>query len=133
MVVLGVFVLIVGTKCIDGTTFLCLVSYDDTTAYDATLQQHESTALSCQAVGNLAVAYMCLSWHNGCTTHTLETRLVACVTVNQATAIYDGILCQGSGVVVVIVARRPFAEAHGVVAVHLLVNGRTFFYFGYGT
>ena len=73
---------------------------------------------------------MCHSWYNGCTTHTLEARLVICVTVNQATAIYDGIVCQGRGVVVVIVARRPFPEAHGVVAVHLLVNGRTFFYFG---
>ena len=130
MVFLGVFALVVGTKCIDGTTFLCLVSYDNTTAYDATLQQHESTALGCLTVGNFTVADMCHSWYNGCTTHTLETRLVACITINQATAIYNGILCQGSGVVVVIVARRPFAEAHGMVAVHLLVNGRTFFYFG---
>ena len=130
MIVLDVFVLIVGTERIDGTTFLCLVSYDDTTAYDATFQQHESTAQGSLTVGNLTVAYMCHSWYNGCTTHTLEARFVACVTVNQATAIYDGILCQGRSVVLVIVARRPFAEAHGVVAVHLLVNGRTFFYFG---
>ena len=133
MVVLSVFVLVVETKCIDGTTFLCLVSYDDTTAYDATLQQHESTTQSSLTVGNFTVADMCHSWYNGCTTHTLEARLVASITVNQATAIYDGIVCQGCGVVVVIVARRPFAEAHGVVAVHLLVNGRTFFYFGLRT
>ena len=133
MVVLDVFILVVGTECIDGTSFLCLVSYDDTTAYDATLQQHESTALGCLTVGNLTVADMCHSWYNGCTTHTLEARLVASITVNQATAIYDGIVCQGRGIVVVIVARRPFAEAHGVVAVHLLVNGRTFFYFGLRT
>ena len=50
MVVLDVFILVVGTECIDGTSFLCLVSYDDTTAYDATLQQHESTALGCLTV-----------------------------------------------------------------------------------
>ena len=133
MVVLDVFILVVGTKCIDGTTFLCLVSYDDATAYDATFQQHESTALGCLTVGNFTVADMCHSWYNGCTTHTLEARLVASITVNQATAIYDGIVCQGRGIVAVIVARRPFAEAHGVVAVHLLVNGRTFFYFGLRT
>ena len=133
MVVLSVFVLVVETKCIDGTTFLCLVSYDDTTAYDATFQQCESTALGCLAVGNLTVADMCHSWYNGCTTHTLEARLVASITVNQATAIYDGIVCQGRSVVAVIVACRPFSEAHGVVSVHLLVNGRTFFYFGLRT
>ena len=73
------------------------------------------------------------SWYDGCTTHTVITCLFGCITINQSATIYYCAIANGIFEVGVYFSRRPFAEGHGVITVHLLGNGSSFFHLSLGT
>ena len=126
------FYLAGGSWCIDGTTFLCHVVKNDTTAHHTALEQTECTALGSFTTCNQTVAYVGFLRNNGSTAHTLEACLVAGITIYQMTAIYHSTIFYGCGIVIIQFTRRPFAEAHRVVTVHLLGNGGTSLHFSLG-
>ena len=129
-----ILLFIAGDPCsIDGTTLCRRVSCDDAAAHNTSLQEIERTTLGCLTVGNQTVAHMGTSWYDGCTSHTVITCLFGCITINQSAAVYHSTVANGIFEVGVYFSRRPFAEGHGVVTVHLLGNGSSFFHLSLGT
>ena len=130
MILLGV----AGDPCsIDGTTICCGVTRDDAAAHNTSFQEIECTALSCLTSGNQTVAHMGTSWYDGCTAHTVITCLFGCITINQSAAVYYSTVANGIFEVGVYFSRRPFAKGHGVITIHLLGNGSSFFHLSLGT
>ena len=118
---------------IDGTTICCRVSRDNAAAHNTSLQEIKCTTLSCLTTGYETVTHMGTSWYDGCTTHTVITCLFGCITINQSAAVYYSTIANGIFEVGVYFSRRPFAKGHGVITVHLLGNGSSFFHLSLGT
>ena len=118
---------------IDGTAICCRVSRDDAAAHNTSLQEIKCTTLGCLTTGYETVTHMGTSWYDGCTTHTVITCLFGCITINQSAAVYYCAIANGIFEVGVYFSRRPFAKGHGVVTVHLLGNGSSFFHLSLGT
>ena len=118
--------------CIDGTALLRRVVAHQRTRHHTALEHAECAALQRLAVADDAVADVCLVGHHGSTAHALEARVVGGLAVDEVYAVHYGTVAHGIHVIVFYLARCPFAEGDGVVAVHLLCHRRTFLHLGLG-